>query len=64
VGEIHAGIGQLGELFQIVAAINDAGVHERGGFLSWSGNRFFRSNFFRHAWSFEYIREMKNVLPS
>jgi len=31
VNQIHAGIGQLGELFQIVAAINDAGVEERGG---------------------------------
>ena len=41
--------GQLGERFQIVAALNHAGVHQRGGFLSWSGNRFFRSNFFRHA---------------
>ncbi len=32
VDQIHAGIGQLGELFQIVAAINDAGVEKRGGF--------------------------------
>ena len=31
VNQIHAGIGQLGELFQIVAAINDAGVEERAG---------------------------------
>ncbi len=31
VNQIHAGVGQLGELFQIVAAINDAGVEERGG---------------------------------
>src|ERR1017187_4399852 len=28
VNQIHAGIGQLGELFQIVAAVNDAGVEE------------------------------------
>jgi len=28
VDQIHAGVGQLGELFQIVAAINDAGVEE------------------------------------
>jgi len=28
VNQIHAGSGQLGELFQIVAAINDAGVEE------------------------------------
>ena len=28
VNQIHAGIGQLGELFQIVAAIDDAGVEE------------------------------------
>jgi len=28
VNQIHAGIGQLGELFQIVAAINHAGVEE------------------------------------
>jgi len=27
-----AGVGQLGELFQIVAAVNDAGVEEGGGF--------------------------------
>src|SRR5665213_430615 len=33
VNQIHAGIGQLGELFQIIAAINDAGVEEGGGFL-------------------------------
>jgi len=32
VNQIHAGIGQLGELFQIVAAVNDAGVEQRGGF--------------------------------
>src|ERR1035437_7342329 len=29
VNQIHAGVWQLGELFQIVAAINDAGVHQR-----------------------------------
>ena len=28
VNQIHAGVGQLGELFQIVAAINHAGVEE------------------------------------
>ena len=28
VNQIHAGVGQLGELFQIVAAVNDAGVEE------------------------------------
>src|SRR5665213_1867275 len=33
VNQIHAGVGQLGELFQIVAAINDTGVEEGGG--SW-----------------------------
>ncbi len=32
VNEVNAGVGQLGELFQIVAAINDAGVEEGGGF--------------------------------
>jgi len=32
VNQIHAGVGQLGELFQIVAAIDDAGVEEGGGF--------------------------------
>jgi len=32
VNQIHAGVGQLGELFQIVAAIHDAGVEEGGGF--------------------------------
>ena len=32
-------VGQLGELFQIVAAINDAGVEE--------------GNLFRHAWRLE-----------
>src|ERR1019366_8747253 len=32
VNQIHAGGGQLGELFQIVAAINDAGVEEGGRF--------------------------------
>ena len=32
VNQVHAGVGQLGELFQIVAAINDAGVEEGGGF--------------------------------
>src|ERR1035441_8819073 len=31
VNQIHTGIGQLGELFQIVAAINDAGVEEGRG---------------------------------
>ena len=33
VNEIHAGVGQLGELFQIIAAINHAGVEEGGRFL-------------------------------
>jgi len=32
VNQIHAGVGQLGELFQIVAAINHSGVGEGGGF--------------------------------
>jgi hypothetical protein len=30
VNQIHTGVGQLGELFQIIAAINDAGVEEGG----------------------------------
>ena len=42
VFQIHAGIGQLLELVQIVATVNDAGVHEGGGFLSWSGSGWFR----------------------
>jgi len=33
VNQIHASVGQLGELFQIVTAINDAGVEEGGGSL-------------------------------
>ena len=32
VNQIHTGVGQLGELFQIIAAINDAGVEEGRGF--------------------------------
>ena len=32
VNQIHAGVGQFGELFQVVTAINDAGVQERGRF--------------------------------
>ena len=32
VNEINAGVGQLGELFQIVAAVNDAGVEQGRGF--------------------------------
>ena len=32
VNQIHAGVGQPGGLFQIVAAVNDAGVEERTGF--------------------------------
>ena len=47
--------------FDVVAGVP---VHQRRGFLSWSGNGFFRSNFFRHAWSLENISEMKSVLPS
>jgi hypothetical protein len=31
VNQVNAGVGQFGELFQIVAAINDAGVEERRG---------------------------------
>src|ERR1035441_8332093 len=64
VNQIHAGVGQLGELFPIVAAINDAGVAEG----SWSqdagpalrvfvgfGRRARRRSYggtslFRHAW--------------
>ena len=49
VDQIHAGVGQLGELFQIVAAINDAGVEESGGFLAWSGNGWFRVWFLCHT---------------
>ena len=30
VNEVNAGVRQLGELFQIVAAINDAGVQQHG----------------------------------
>jgi len=32
VDEVHAGVGPLGELHPVVAAIDDAGVEERGGF--------------------------------
>ena len=32
VNQIHIGVGQLGELFQIVATVNDAGVEEGRGF--------------------------------
>ena len=32
VNEVNAGVGQFGELFQIVAAINHAGVEEGRGF--------------------------------
>lgn len=32
VNEVNAGVGQFGELFQIVAAIDNAGVEQRGGF--------------------------------
>jgi len=60
VNQIHAGVGQFGELFQIVAAINDAGVEEGGRFQPWSGNGFFRNNLFRHAWSLENpVRRVK-----
>ena len=31
VDEVNAFLRQFGELFQIVAAVNDARVHERGG---------------------------------
>ena len=37
VDQIHAGIGQLGELFLIVAAMDDAGVEEGGGFGRFAG---------------------------
>ncbi len=32
VNEVNAGVGQLGELFQIITAVNDAGIEERGRF--------------------------------
>ena len=67
VNQIHAGVGQLGELFQIVAAINDAGVEE--GAWAQDGRRarlilfgFWRqarrlsyvgTSLFRHAWRLE-----------
>ncbi len=38
VNEVNAGIGQFGELFQIVAAIDDAGVEEGGGFQTARGD--------------------------
>ena len=31
VDEIDAGVGELLELFEVVAAVDDAGVHQRGG---------------------------------
>ena len=40
VNQIHAGIGQLGELFQIVAAIHDAGVEEAEGLAGRAGDDF------------------------
>jgi len=39
VDQINAGIGQLGELFEIVAAIDDAGV-EQGGWTASGGGWF------------------------
>ena len=52
VNQIHAGGGQLGELFQIVAAIDDAGVEEGGGFGRFrSAGLLTRSSFARPgAW--------------
>ena len=46
VNQIHAGIGQLGELFQIVTAINDAGVEEGGGFGAGRVRGFAPESFF------------------
>ena len=34
LAEVKAGVGQFLELFKIVAAVNDARVHEGGGFLA------------------------------
>jgi len=34
---IHAGFGQFGELFQVVAAINDAGIEQGGGTFGFGG---------------------------
>src|ERR1035441_8332088 len=67
VNQIHAGVGQLGELFQIVAAINDAGVEEGGWegggrrarlilFGFWRQARrlsYVGTSLFRHAWRLE-----------
>lgn len=32
IDEVHAGVGQVAELFEAVAAIDDAGIEEGGGF--------------------------------
>ena len=37
VDQIHAGVGQLFQLLQIVAAVDDTRIHERGGFLETFG---------------------------
>ena len=43
INQIHAGVGQFGELFQIVAAINHAGVEKGGGFLVCFGGASYTS---------------------
>ena len=67
VNQVNAGVGQLGELFQIVAAINDAGVEEGRGFTARGRDALLRvladrqvsptfgSGFLGHAFSVEKI---------
>ena len=55
---MYSGQRQLAQLIESIAAVNNARVHESGGFQSWSGNGFFRSGLFRHPLKLKKLPEV------
>ena len=49
INEVNAGVGQFLELLQVVAAVNDARVEKRGGFLARGRDAFHSVPDFRFA---------------
>ena len=63
VNEVNAGVGQFEELLQIVAAIDDSRVRQRGGFHP-GGRRRWHVRFLRHKRSLGKRREKGSLLAA
>ena len=61
VDEVHAGVGELAELVEAVAAVDDAGVHQRGGP---AGGLGLRRVFLDPGGVAGGVRRIRNVFPS